>query len=46
MINQFSSKKIQADLFDLTGKEFSLKYINNTYELIFKKIIGSKKRSF
>ena len=46
MKDKFSSKKIKKDLLDLTGKKFSFKYINNTYKLIFKKIINTKKKKF
>ena len=46
MINNFSSKKIQIDLFNLTGKNYTIKYINHSIKVIFEKIILSKKTKF
>jgi len=46
MINNFSSKKIQNDLFILTGYRYSISYVNKTFNRIFKEIILSKKRKF
>ena len=46
MINNFSSQKIQNDLFILTGYKYSISYINKTIKRIFKEIIRSKKKRF
>ena len=45
MINNFSSQKIQKDLFILTGYKYSISYINKTIKRIFKEIILSKKKN-
>ena len=46
MINNFSSQKIQKDLFILTEYKYSISYINKTIKRIFKEIIQSKKKRF
>ena len=46
MINNFSSQKIQKDLFILTEYKYSISYINKTIKRIFKEIIRSKKKRF
>ena len=46
MINNFSSQKIQNDLFILTGYKYSISYIDKTIKRIFKEIIRSKKKRF
>jgi len=46
MINNFSSQKIQKDLFILTEYKYSISYINKTIKRIFKEIILSKKKKF
>jgi len=46
MINNFSSKKIQNDLFILTGHQYSISFIDKTIKTIFKEIILSKKKRF
>ena len=46
MINNFSSQKIQNDLFILTGYKYSISYVNKTIKRIFKEIILSKKKKF
>ena len=38
MINNFNTLKIKKDLFKLTGKKFSYKYINDNYKKIFDSI--------
>ena len=43
MINNFNTLKIKKDLFKLTGKKFSDKYINDNYKKIFDSIIKSGK---
>ena len=44
MINKFSSKKIQTDLYSLTGQKFSIEYIDKTIKIIFQNIVLSKKK--
>ena len=46
MINNFSSQKIQNDLFILTGYKYSISYVDKTIKRIFKEIILSKKKRF
>ena len=46
MLNNFSSQKIQNDLFILTGNRYSINYVNKTIKKIFKEIIQSKKKKF
>ena len=46
MINNFSSQKIQNDLFILTGYKYSISYVDKTIKRIFKEIILSKKKKF
>ena len=46
MLNKFSPIKIQNDLFVLTGKKYSINYINMTIKVIFEKIVLSKKKKF
>ena len=46
MKNNFSSQKIQNDLFILTGYKYSISYVNKTIKRIFKEIILSKKKKF
>jgi len=46
MINNFSSKKIQKDLYKITKQKFSLKYIDKTIKIIFENIVLSKKKKF
>ena len=46
MIDNFSSKKIQKDLYKITKKQFSIGYINKTIKVIFKNIVLSKKKKF
>ena len=46
MTNNFSSQKIQNDLFILTGYKYSIRYIDKTIKKIFKEIILSKKKKF
>ena len=46
MINNFSSQKIQNDLFSLTGYKYSISYVDKTIKRIFKEIILSKKKKF
>ena len=46
MLNNFSSQKIQNDLFILTGNRYSINYVNKTIKKIFKEIIQSKRKKF
>ena len=46
MINKFSSKKIQKDLYTITKEKYSIEYINKTIKIIFKNIVLSKKKKF
>ena len=46
MINNFSSQKIQNDLFILTGYKYSISYVDKNIKRIFKEIILSKKKKF
>ncbi len=46
MINNFSSKKVQKDLYKITKKKFSIEYINKTIKVIFENIVLSKKKKF
>ncbi len=46
MINKFSSKKIQTDLYSLTGQKFSIEYIDKTIKIIFQNIVLSKRKKF
>ena len=46
MINNFNSLKIQKDLEEITGINFSESYINKSYKLIFDNIYNSGKSKF
>ena len=46
MIDNFSSKKIQKDLYKITKKQFSIEYINKTIKIIFENIVLSKQKKF
>ena len=46
MINNFSSKKVQKDLYKITKQKFSIEYINKTIKVIFENIVLSKKKKF